>query len=351
VGACACQSSLHEILLQRLNQNLLYSSLFDATMPPFSKPNQLVRDLDPQTGASSCITLPGQPSILLNDLSLTRQCLEDDLWAQDLESIAPHLWIMTTLSSANVNPLHHQRVKGREIVVTEDPRLHLVWIHDRIFVKPIPRYLLSHAFWETHLDQKLGSLGDGQSSLRAAATGFLRTYRYLIRHESDFHIAQQDHLRLVPSDVDWPSFCRFAGDLRHIKDAAVSRRYYFGELRLTRLNFYAPLLLRKFHFEQVHGQYGDYFARLYGPILFVFAVVSTALNSMQVALAADQTMAVHWTLVWHASRWFSVLSLLGTIIIGVWFGALWLWMFLDEWVYTIRRKLEERSKGQNACRC
>ena len=66
---------------------------------------------------------------------------------------------------------------------------------------------------------------------------------------------------------------------------------------------------------------------------------------MQVALAADQTMAVHWALVWHASRWFSALSLVGAVVIAVWFGALWLWMFLDEWVYTVRRKLEERSKG------
>lgn len=76
-------------------------------MPPFSKANQLVRDLEPQPGASSPATLPGQPSIPLNDLSLTRQFLEDNLWAQDLERVAPYLWIITTLSSANVNPLHH----------------------------------------------------------------------------------------------------------------------------------------------------------------------------------------------------------------------------------------------------
>jgi hypothetical protein len=102
--------------------------------------------------------------------------------------------------------------------------------------------------------------------------------------------------------VGWASFCQFTSELNHFKDAVVSGRCYFGELRLTRLNFYAPLLLRKFHFEQVHGQYGDYFARLYGPVLFVFAVVSTILNSMQVALAADQSLAVHWIPVWHASR-------------------------------------------------
>ncbi|RYO22015.1 hypothetical protein AA0113_g12779 [Alternaria arborescens] len=115
-------------------------------MPPFLQANQLVRDLEPKPGSSQSPTLPGQPSIPLDDLNLTNKFLQDDLWSDDLKRIAPRLWIMTTTSSANVNPLHHQRVKGREIIVTEDPRLHLVWIHDRIFIKPIPRYLLSHTF-------------------------------------------------------------------------------------------------------------------------------------------------------------------------------------------------------------
>jgi hypothetical protein len=335
----------------RQGWTLSTSSIFRFTMPPFLKASQLVHDLEPQPGASQSTTLPGQPSIPLDDLSLTSKFLEDDLWSDDLERIAPRLWIMTTTPSANVNPLHHQRVKGREIIVTEDPRLHLVWIHDRIFVKPIPRYLLSHAFWERHLDQKPSSLGDGQSNLRAAATGFLRTYRYLIRHESDLSIAQQDHLRLVPSDVDWASFCQFTRDLILIEDAAVSKRYCFGELRLTRLNFYAPLLLRKFRFEQVHGQYSDYFARLYGPVLFVFAVLSTILNSMQVALAADQSLAVHWVPVWHASRWFSAVSIAGTAVIALCFLVLWLWIFLDEWVYTLRQKWKARSAVLDASKC
>ncbi|KAI1521384.1 hypothetical protein PtrSN001C_012256 [Pyrenophora tritici-repentis] len=260
-------------------------------MPPFSKANQLVHDLVPGPGAAQSETLPGQPSVLLKDLNRTKKFLYDDLWSEDLDRMAPRLWIMTTLSSANINPLHRQRVKGREIIVTEEARLHLVWIHDRIFIKPIPRYLLSHDFWEVYFNQKLGSPDDGSRNLHAAAAGFLRTYRYLIRHESDFYLAQQDSLRLIPKDVDWASFCHFTSDLNGIQDSAVSRRYCFGELRLTRLNFYAPFLLRKFHFEQVHGQYGDYFARLYGPVLFVFAVVSTILNSMQVALAADQSLA------------------------------------------------------------
>jgi hypothetical protein len=307
-------------------------------MPPFSKANQLVHDLVLGPGAAQSETLPGQPSVLLKDLDRTKKFLYDDLWSEDLDRMAPRLWIMTTSSSANINPLHRQRVKGREIIVTEEARLHLVWIHDRIFIKPMPWYLLSHDFWKVYLNQKPGSPDNSNSNLRAAAAGFLRTYRYLIRHESDFHLTQQDSLRLIPKNVDWASFCHFTSDFNKIQDSAVSRRYCFGELRLTRLNFYAPFLLRKFRFEQVHGQYSDYFARLYGPVLFVFAVVSTILNSMQVALAADQPLAVHWVTIWHASRWFSVISIIGTAVIALCFAVLWLWMFLDEWVYTLRQK-------------
>ncbi|KAH9860302.1 hypothetical protein J1614_011632 [Plenodomus biglobosus] len=312
-------------------------------MPPFSVANQLVRDLEPGSGALQSTTLPGQPCIPLDDLIRTTKFLHDDLWSEDLERIAPRLWIMSTMSSANISPLHRQQVKGREIIVTEEARLHLVWIHDRIFIKPIPRYLLSHAFWEKHLDARPGVPVDHLRDLRMAATGFLRTYRYLVRHESDFRVAQQDNLCLIPKHVDWASFRRFTSDLDHVEDAAVSKRYCFGELRLTRLNFYAPLLLHKFHFEQVHGQYGDYFARLYGPVLFVFAVVSTILNSMQVALAADQSLAAHWVPVRYASLWFSAISIFGTTVVALCFLVLWLWIFLDEWVYTARVKWEKRS--------
>ncbi|TVY22256.1 hypothetical protein LHYA1_G009035 [Lachnellula hyalina] len=268
-------------------------------MPPFSKEAQLVHDYEPAPEAPTTTTLPGYPLVILNDAPCIRQFLEQEFWSRDLEMMAPHLWILTTFSSANISPLHRQRIKGREIIVTEEPRLHLVWIYDRIFIKPLPRYLLSQTFWKTYLDTGSDQAGYSRSDLCKAATGFLRTYRYLIRHESDFHIAQQDHLRLIPKDVDWPSFCRLISELSQIKDTAVTRRYCYGELRLTRLNLYAPLLLRKFHFEQVHGQYGDFFGRLYGPILFVFAVVSTILNSMQVALAADQLRAFHWETMWH----------------------------------------------------
>lgn len=320
-------------------------------MSPFSKANQLVRDLELDNGAPTATALPGYPSIMLSNTPQLRRLLKKEFWCEDLETIAPRLWIMTTFSSANINPLHRQRVKDREIVVTEEVRLHLVWIHNRIFIKPLPRYLLSHAFWATHLAKGSDQQDNHQRNVYKAATGFLRTYRYLVQHESDFRIAQQDHLCLVPKDVDWPSFCRFVSELDRIEDSTVSRRYCYGELRLTRLNFYAPLLLRRFHFEQVHGQYGDFFGRLYGPILFAFAVVSTILNSMQVALATEQLEAAYWESVRHICWYFSVGSFVGAATISSWFILLWLWIFLDEWIYTMRRKFEKKrgALGTSSC--
>jgi hypothetical protein len=76
-------------------------------MPPFSKANELVQDLVPAPSAAQNETLPGQPSILLKDHNRIKTFLQDDLWSEDLEKIAQRLWVMTTLSSANINPLHH----------------------------------------------------------------------------------------------------------------------------------------------------------------------------------------------------------------------------------------------------
>ena len=331
----------------------------DLTSPPFSKAHQLCSDLNPcETMGSStgdtqtpATALPGQPCILLDDRTRLKQFLVQEFWAQDLESMAPRLWVMATQSGTNVNPLHRQKIKGREIVVTEDPRLHLVWIHDRIFIKPLPSYLLSHAFWEHFLLSNLSPLGDRRDAILKAAMGYLRTYRYLIQHESDFVIAQQDHLRLIPKNISWAQFCEFITEIVCIQDTEVSDRYCYGELRLSRLNLYAPLFLRRFHYEQVYGQYGDYFARLYGPVLFLFAVVSTMLNSMQVEIAVEQVSTTHWEALWPMYRGFGTVSLVGIALVLLCFVLLWLWMILDEWQYAIRCRLRRRQTRRSQSKC
>lgn len=327
-----------------------------AYCPPFLKVDELYKGLNNNNGVQKDnsfgeITLPEYPSTTLEDITTIAHLVDADFWCQDLETIAPHLWVMSTQSGANINPLHRQKVKGREIVITEEPRLHLVWIHDRIFIKPLPRYILSHTFWETFFNDKSNPLGDRKHEIQCAALGFLRTYFYLIQRESDLIIAQQDSLHLVPKDIQWSGFCRFMSQIRNVEDAKVSYRYQYGELRLSRLNFYAPLFLGKFHFEQVHGQCSDYFARFYGPVLFIFAVISTVLNCMQIILTAEQVSSVHWVSFWSICRWFSTVSLIMIAAISSLFTGLWLWRFLDEWVYALRALHKRRKDMLSQSRC
>ena len=313
---------------------------------PFPTSRQLCSDLDTDVQGSD-VVLPGQPCLLLNDSIALVAFLEKDLLSEELEKTSSRLWVMSTQSSSNINALHHQKIKGREIIVTEQARLHLIWIHDRVFIKPLPKYLLSRTFWERFLSDESTQLGHRRDSMRRAALGYLRTYRHLIQHESDFTIAKQDHLRLVPQNVTWNDFCQFMSEFHGVADENVSGRYRYGELRLSRLNFYAPILFRKAYYEQIHGQYGDYFGRLYGPILFVFAVVTTVLNSMQVELAVEEVLPARWVALWPVCRWFSTIGLILTALVSVWFLLLWLWLILDEWVFAIRSRLRKRRLGYN----
>lgn len=96
-------------------------------MPPFSKTTELTPSHTPVRGSSSQdVHLPGQPELSLSNIHDLKIFLEDDLCSQDLETMAPRLWIMTTALSANINALHRQRVRGREVIITEEPQLHLV---------------------------------------------------------------------------------------------------------------------------------------------------------------------------------------------------------------------------------
>jgi len=312
--------------------------------PPFFQSHQLCRDLDPSGSTTTIQHLPGHPSISISDPVGLCDFLCREFWAADLEAVAPRLWILTTPSSANVHPLHRQKVLGREIIVTEDPRLHLLWINNRIFIKPLPTYLLSYQFWTTIMSLN-SPLRHEQCRIYRAAIGFLRSYHHLIRHQSDLLIAQRDDLRLVPATLDWTDVSSFLADLERIEDTDASGRYQYGELRLSRLNFYAPLLFHRFYYEHIPVQYGEYFARLYGPILFVFAVVTTVLNAMQVALAANQGLESSNYYLWEIFYWFGIVALLIAASIGCSFVAIWIGMVANEWRFTLKNRPRPRSKN------
>ncbi|KAI4858955.1 hypothetical protein F4820DRAFT_193497 [Hypoxylon rubiginosum] len=55
-----------------------------------------------------------------------------------------------------LRPLHHQLLLDRDVVIAEQMDLHLVWTPGRIFLKPLPPFLLEPRFWRDQLACKIG---------------------------------------------------------------------------------------------------------------------------------------------------------------------------------------------------
>jgi hypothetical protein len=294
-----------------------------------------------QRGGTEKTYLPGQPYVGLWDPNLGSY-LESELVTRDLNKLAPYLWLVAKQESSHISSLTHQIVRGRQIIITEKPELHLVWIYDRVYIKPIPRYLLSHAFWKFYLIDKHSPIPEPlKQDIKRAALGFLRSYRYLIQHKSDFVLATDDKARLLPKGVRHSDFIRFILLFEQITDTNVSPRYEFGELRLTRLNFWSKVFLQRYTYQRVHGQYGAYFAQFYGPILFVFGVFSVALSAMQVGLAIQPFVKVgpSWTLFAEVSRWFAVWTLFCTALIVLFLIATLAFLSGRETIFAVKDRI------------
>lgn len=288
--------------------------------PPFDEEHQLheLHSADPPYHDR----LPSQPLLsIVSDPKRLFEFLDQHLLTTDLDHMAPNLWLMATQSGLHVSPLHHQKIKGRRIELTEDPGLHLVWIDDRIFIKPLPPYLQSFAFWVKYLKGTIPTEPDAKSPeimfphwnlqkgrISKAALGLLRSYALLIRHSSDLDLAID--CRLLPPETSFLSFCLFASRFLSITDSEVSPRYGYGELRLTRLNFWSKIFLGRWNYMTVHRQYSQYFQRVYGPLLFTFGFFSVVLSALQVEMAVESVWSSNqWTGFWTFSRAFSIVSL------------------------------------------
>ena len=150
---------------------------------------------------------------------------------------------------------------------------------------------------------------------------------------------------LIPLDVTWEEFSAFVDQISSIADEEVSARYGgYGELRLTRLNFYGKFILRKWHFLKVHGQYGAYFARFYAPILFFFSVLSLLLNAMQVEMSVEGVISTPWAAFWNTSRWFSVLAIVFILLVCIGLALLLLAKLANEWVFAIRDRRQKQKR-------
>ncbi|KAI9369760.1 hypothetical protein BJX61DRAFT_549349 [Aspergillus egyptiacus] len=268
-------------------------------------------------------------------------CVEKELNLDRLTAINKWLW----LAGLPLPPraLHHQILLGREILVTEQMDMHLVWTTGRIFLKPLPRFLLDPDFWVTYLNCEHGCgcpLNADKAFpvtqqecqcrvLRRRALGFLFSYASLLSHESDFLIARDKHL--LPIEVKWPAWRVLVEqlDTQHIYPY-IDNRFFYGELRLSRLNkiyalFQTPLRGYMARWNQYHVFLRDHFTWLASGALYIALV----LNAMQVGLATD---ALGTSKAFNsASYGFTVFSILGPIVTAALILLQFCGIFLWNW--------------------
>ncbi|KAH7190488.1 hypothetical protein DER44DRAFT_844768 [Fusarium oxysporum] len=272
-----------------------------------------------------------------------RACIRVELNVHRLNNIGGWLWIAGRLTPPR--PLHHQLLLSREIFITEQMDMHLVWTTGRIFIKPIPRFLLEPCFWIQYLccgpecdcskgePHSQGSVQECECRrLCKCALGFLFSYAALIRHESDFFTAQDNHL--LPEEVEWPGWISFVEQLNteHIYPD-IDPRFYYGELRLSRLNkiyrlSQTPLLGYMAHWNQYATFFQDNFAWLAGTTVYIALV----LTAMQVGLATDSLK--NNDAFQSASYGFTVFSILGPLICAGLIVLTFCFIFIFNWIMT-----------------
>jgi hypothetical protein len=158
-----------------------------------------------------------------------------------------------------------------------------------------------------------------------AAAGFMRTYYYLIQYESDFQKAISPELQLIPQlegqdPITYEKFAKFVAQFRRLEDHEVAPRYSYGAMKLTRLNLLSRIFLRKLTYFHLHPEWSDYLGTLVAPIVTLFVLLSTTLNSMQVVLATQSSNGdAIWPRFVLVSKWFSfiVIFLVAIILVGL----------------------------------
>ena len=284
-------------------------------------------------------SLPGMPRLKLEQNSFGSE-IAKELLTTDLNVLQPQLWLVATQKSSHIAALHDQIVRGRNIVITEKPGLHCVWNEDRVFIKPMPRWLMSHAWWKfvKRSSEGLGPPGNCDwEAIYRAALGFTRSYYHLVIHESDFDLAQ--HHKLIPRDITLKDFQNFIDAFGDMQDASVSLRYTFGDLRLSRLNWLAKSHLGRLHYHKVHRQYHTYFSRFYGPLLFIFGIFTVVLDAMQVTIGSSSAAVDQgggWNSVTNICRWFSIITILVVISIIILLLSMLSFRILRELVYALK---------------
>jgi len=225
--------------------------------------------------------------------------------------------ILTDVMGASLDhlrtaPIHLHVALGREVTVLETMITHMAFVENRIFLKPVPSYLLDPDFWAECLTE--------QTELRACALGFLHSYTRLIRRESDFRIAKEKGL--LPSSVNWMAWKVLAAQLLQSYDQKlVHSRFLSGEI---------PLRSEKLMGMLGYGGYNGpmlrpsmlYFAKdSYKKLVLFLGLVVVVLTAMQVGLSVDNDGASSKAFQ-DASWGFSIFAIFCSTLIPLYFSVI-----------------------------
>lgn len=180
---------------------------------------------------------------------------------------------------------------GRTIIATNALDMHLVWDEGKIYLKPLPRYLLEPHFWTTLLAPG-SSQPPGLTKVRESALGLLYTYACLIVHPIDLKLALE--YELIPKDAgrrpDWGSWRALATEiLQPTISHQIHRRFQRGELRLNRLNW-IYLIRNMPAFRIYFNPWQNYTAFVTSHMSYIAAAtiyIVVVLTAMQVGLTTE----------------------------------------------------------------
>jgi hypothetical protein len=112
----------------------------------------------------------------------------------------------------------------------------------------------------------------------------------------------------------------FLRSFESASDDDVTLRYKYGELRLSRINFYIKFYECRLFYRKMQWQYSDYLNSVVAPLVFTFALVSVALSAMQVVLAAQQlngNQTHDWQKFTSFSQWSAVVFLIFVVMVAL----------------------------------
>ena len=231
-------------------------------------------------------------------------------WELDVSRLNDvHSWLWLAGRPMCARPLYKQKLLGREIVVTEQIDIHLLWTASQIFIKPLPEFLMDHDFWKENLCSS--------TERYKSACGLLLSYTWLVCYQSDLKVAK-DH-SLLPEWITWTQWLTFtrafldALDYEGLSD--VNQRYKYGELRMGRINWIYRLTFRNFMrgYEYRYDRFSVFLRLNFAWLAVVFLYITVVLSAMQVGLSTDRLKGS--SRFQDASYGFTVFSILTPLIV------------------------------------